>query len=145
MTDLAAALGICQLRQAETLRCQREELAGRYFRELANLDQIELPMPSCPDRIHAWHLFPIRLTGRPSPIARNDFFDQLRNRGVGCSVHWRPLHLHPYYEQTFAWKPEQFPVATAQWARLISLPLFPGMSQLEHRHVVNTVRQLCQS
>jgi perosamine synthetase len=145
MTDLAAALGICQLRRAESLRCQREELASRYLHELGDLEQLELPHSSPPDRIHAWHLFPIRLTGRPSRADRNAFFDILRSRGVGCSVHWRPLHLHPYYEQTFSWKPDQFPVATAEWERLISLPLFPGMSQPEHHHVVSTVRQICQS
>ena len=63
--------------------------------------------------------------------------------GVGCSVHWRPLHLHPYYEETFAWRPDHLPVASAEWLRLISLPLFPGMSEAERRHVATVVRDLC--
>ena len=63
--------------------------------------------------------------------------------GVGCSVHWRPLHLHPYYEETFGWRPEHLPVASREWLRLVSLPLFPGMRPEEQQHVVRVVRALC--
>ena len=142
MTDLAAALGLCQLRRAEALRCAREALARRYCRELADMETIELPLMAPPDRKHSWHLFPIRVGNLSLPIDRNTFFDQLQKRGVGCSVHWRPLHLHPYYEHTFGWKAEQFPVATAQWARLISLPIFPGMRESEQNYVISRLRQL---
>jgi dTDP-4-amino-4,6-dideoxygalactose transaminase len=76
-------------------------------------------------------------------IDRNAFMMALRERGVGCSVHWRPLHLHPYYEETFAWRPDHLPTASAQWPRLISLPLFPGMSDDDRRHVATVVRELC--
>ena len=145
MTDVAAAMGICQLRRAEALRCEREELASQYLRDLTDLESVQLPLPSPPDRIHAWHLFPIRVSNRSSPLDRNSLVDLLKSRGVGCSVHWRPLHLHPYYEETFAWRADQFPVATAQWSRLISLPLFPGMTVAERRHVVSTLRELCRS
>ena len=69
--------------------------------------------------------------------------DELKSAGVGCSVHWRPLHLHPYYEQTYGWLPEHLPAASALWVRSISLPLFPGMRPDEVEHVVRTVRQLC--
>ena len=74
---------------------------------------------------------------------RNAFLDELKARGVGCSVHWRPLHLHPYYQQTFGWRPEDLPVATAVWERLVSLPLFPGMRNEEVEHVIATVQHLC--
>ena len=67
----------------------------------------------------------------------------LKEAGVGCSVHWRPLHLHPYYQATFGWRPEDLPVATALWERLVSLPIFPGMRQEEVQHVVDVVRGLC--
>jgi perosamine synthetase len=76
-------------------------------------------------------------------IDRNEFISQLRAHGVGCSVHWRPLHLHPYYETTFEWTPEDLPVATAEWQRLVSLPMFPGMRDEESKHVVNVVQGLC--
>jgi perosamine synthetase len=76
-------------------------------------------------------------------IDRNAFISELRERGVGCSVHWRPLHFHPYYEETFSWRPDHLPVASSQWPRLISLPLFPGMREDEREHVVKVVRDLC--
>ncbi len=124
--------------------CGREAIA-RFFREqLADVEQIELP-PDPPDRIHSWHLFPIRLRLERLSIDRNAFIVGLREQGVGCSVHWRPLHLHPYYEETFAWRPEHLPVASAQWPRLVSLPLFPGMRDDERRQVVDVVRELCRS
>ena len=96
-----------------------------------------------PDRIHSWHLFPIRLRLDRLAVDRNTFLDELKDSGVGCSVHWRPLHLHPYYEETFGWRPEELPVATAVWQRLISLPLFPGMREEEVAKVIEAVRSLC--
>jgi len=67
----------------------------------------------------------------------------LKERGIGCSVHWRPLHLHPYHHQTFGWIPEQFPVATSLFDRIITLPLFPGMTSAEQDAVVQNLRDLC--
>ena len=109
---------------------------------VADVEEIDLP-PDPSDRIHSWHLFPIRLRLDRLAIDRNEFMLQLRACGVGCSVHWRPLHLHPYYEETFAWRPDHLPTASAQWLRLISLPLFPGMSEEEFRRVVAVIRELC--
>ena len=74
---------------------------------------------------------------------RDEFIEELRQSGIGCSVHWRPLHLHPYYRETFGWQPEHFPVATAVWERLVSLPIFPGMREDELTHVIVSVRDLC--
>jgi len=142
MTDIAAAMGKHQLQRAEELRRQRETLARRYCDALGEVPQVELPATP-PDRIHAWHLFPIRLRLEMLRVDRNRFIDELSRRGVGCSVHWRPLHLHPYYEETFHWRPEHFPVATTQWQRVVSLPLFPGMRDDELDYVVRMVRELC--
>ena len=69
--------------------------------------------------------------------------EELRQFGVGVSVHWRPLHLHPYYHEMFGWLPEDFPVATALWERVISLPIFPGMREEEIEQVICAVRGLC--
>ncbi|MBN1393474.1 MAG: DegT/DnrJ/EryC1/StrS family aminotransferase [Pirellulales bacterium] len=143
MTDIAAAIGLHQLARSEDLRLEREKIARFYRAELADLDQIELP-PDPPDRIHSWHLFPIRLRLERLSIERNEFMERLRALGVGCSVHWRPLHLHPYYEETYAWEAEHLPVASEQWTRLVSLPLFPGMNEEEYRHVTDAVRKLCE-
>jgi dTDP-4-amino-4,6-dideoxygalactose transaminase len=142
LTDIAAAIGIHQVARAEDFRRQRETLARQFRRQLSDVEQLDLP-PDPPDRIHAWHLFPIRLRLDRLTIDRNAFVEQLREQGVGCSVHWRPLHLHPYYEDTFHWRPEHLPEASRQWPRLISLPLFPGMRDDERDHVVAVVRRLC--
>jgi perosamine synthetase len=88
-------------------------------------------------------LFPIRLRLDRLSIDRNAFMVQLREQGVGCSVHWRPLHLHPYYEETFRWRPEHLPVASSQWLRLVSLPLFQGMRDDERDRVIEVTRDLC--
>ncbi len=138
LTDVAAALGLAQLSRAEALRAAREALALRYHEALADLETAELP-PLDPDRIHAWHLFPMRLRLDRLDADRQRIMEELKQAGVGCSVHWRPLHLHPYYEQEFGWRREHLPAASAQWERLISLPMFPGMRDDEFEHVVRTL------
>ena len=142
MTDVAAAIGVHQLARAEDMRLERAAIVRRFHEQLADLEQIELP-PDPPDRIHAWHLFPIRLRLNRLSIDRNGWIDCLRERGVGCSVHWRPLHLHPYYEKNYAWRADHLPIASSLWPRLISLPVFPGMRQEECDYVVHVVRELC--
>ncbi len=142
LTDIAAAIGNHQLRRAEAMRRERQAIADYYREALGDLEQLELP-PAPADRIHAWHLFPIRLRLDKLSIDRNAFINLLQKHGVGCSVHWRPLHLHPYYQETFGWKPDHFPVASSVWQRLVTLPLFPGMHREEQQYVVRVVRNLC--
>jgi len=142
VTDIASAIGIHQLARAEAMRRERESIAAAYRERLADVEELELP-PDCPNRVHAWHLFPIRLRLEKLSIDRNQFMAALRREGIGCSVHWRPLHLHPYYTQNYGWTPEQFPTASVQWRRIISLPVFPKMDEAEQRSVVEVVRELC--
>jgi perosamine synthetase len=141
-TDVAASIGIGQLERAEELRLSRERLAMRYYEALADVEELETP-PNPPLRIHAWHLFPIRLRLDRLEIDRSQMIADLAELGVGTSVHWRPLHLHPYYEE-LGWRPEDCPVATAEWTRLITLPLFPAMTQAEQEHVIASLRELCR-
>src|SRR6266852_4372570 len=115
LTDIAAAIGLHQLARAGEMRRRREVLAARYREALAQVDEIEVP-PMVQDRIHAWHLFPIRLRTECLSIDRNRFIEDLKLAGIGCSVHWRPLHLHPYYQETYRWRPENLPNATDLWA-----------------------------
>jgi perosamine synthetase len=143
LTDVAAAVGIHQLARAEQMRKEREAVARRFLEALADTDELELPADD-ENRIHSWHLFPIRLRLDRLSIDRNTFMQELKARGVGCSVHWRPLHLHPYYAETFGWRPEDLPAATAVFDRLISLPIFPAMREEEIAGVVDTVRGLCR-
>ena len=142
MTDIAAAIGIHQLARAEEMRREREGVARQYYELLAGVEEVESP-PEGADRVHSWHLFPVRLRLEKLTATRNEFIEQLKGSGVGCSVHWRPLHLHPYYEETYGWLAEDFPAATRVWERLISLPIFPGMRGAEVEHVAHTVKRLC--
>lgn len=143
LTDIAAAIGLHQLARAEPMRRRRQEIAERFRTELADLEELELP-PAPDDRLHSWHLFPIRLRLDRLTGGREAFLAGLRERGVGFSVHWRPLHLHPYWAETWGWRPEHLPVASALWPRLVSLPIFPAMSASEEDAVIAAVRELCQ-
>jgi perosamine synthetase len=143
LTDIAAAIGIHQLVRAEAMRRQREAIAHQYLERLSNVEAIELP-PDDSNRVHSWHLFPIKLNLNRLTIDRNEFVEELKHLRVGCSVHWRPLHLHPYYERNFEWRPEHLPVATEVWPRLISLPLYPHMTEVEIEHVVDSILEICR-
>jgi dTDP-4-amino-4,6-dideoxygalactose transaminase len=142
LTDVAAAIGIHQLARAEDMRRLREGIAIEFLDRLRDVDEIDLP-PIDENRIHSWHLFPIRLRLDMLTIDRNTFMRELNQQGVASSVHWRPLHLHPYYEETFGWRPDDHPVASAVWTRLVSLPIFSAMTRPEIDAVVDAVRALC--
>jgi dTDP-4-amino-4,6-dideoxygalactose transaminase len=142
LTDLAAAIGVHQIARAEAMRIERETIAGHYRHALGDVAEIELPV-ALPNRVHSWHLFPIRLHLDRLRLDRAQFIAAMTEAGVGSSVHWRPLHLHPYYEQHYAWRPEQLPIASREWLRLISLPIFPSMTAAEQAHVISTIRDLC--
>jgi dTDP-4-amino-4,6-dideoxygalactose transaminase len=142
MTDIAAAIGIHQLARAEEMRRVREAIAQEYGQRLGDVEELELP-PIDENRIHAWHLFPIRLRLETLTIDRDSFFSELARQGISCSVHWRPLHLHPYYEETFGWRRADLPAASAVWERLISLPIFSTMRDHEIDAVVEIVRAVC--
>ncbi len=141
LTDVAAALGLHQLARAEAMRDRREAIAHRYLEAFDDLEEIELPRTGG-NRIHSWHLFPIRLQLERLSVSRNAIIDWLRERGVMPSVHWRPLHLHPYYRDAFGLTPADCPVATRLFDRLISLPLFSAMTTEEVETVIDTVRDV---
>jgi perosamine synthetase len=144
MADPLAAIGVEQLRKAETLRRRRSRIAAAYLRKLRGVEQLMLPSVD-KDRIHSWHLFPIRVRSESLAITRDAFIQNLKLAGIGTSVHWRPLHLHPYYQQAFGWTESHCPVASAVWATRISLPLYPGMTQQQADYVAVTVRNICEA
>ena len=139
LTDLAAALGIHQLKRAEEFRRARERTAVAYNERFGRLLQLETPAGDSATRLNSWHLYVLRLRLETLKIDRARFIDELRARGVACSVHWLPLHLHPYYRQTYGLGEGLFPVAEREWLRLISLPIFPDMREEELEHVCKTV------
>jgi len=138
LTDIAAAIGVHQLARAEEMRQQREQIAHGYCDAFRDLDEIAMP-PIPPNCMHAWHLFPIMLRLEQLQIDRNQFIDELKLRGVTPSVHWRPLHMHPYYQRVFGYRPEDCPAAAARFQRLISLPIFSSMTAAEVDHVISSI------
>jgi dTDP-4-amino-4,6-dideoxygalactose transaminase len=143
LTDIAAAIGVHQVASAENLSAHRSRIAHRYLEAFRDADEIDLP-PEPADRQHSWHLFPIRLRLDRLSIDRDTFMGELANAKIGCSVHWRPLHLHQYYEATFGWTSDSCPIATREWCRLISLPIFPSMSEAEQDYVIHNVYDICR-
>lgn len=141
MTDLAAAIGIIQLGRAESMRRAREAVAVRYLdsiRQSAWASEVELPVEPGPYEVHAWHLFPIRLND--GGLARRAaIIERLRDLGIGTSVHFIPLHLHPYYRRMYGYVAEDLPVSTAQYEREISLPIYPDLTAQEVDRVVEAL------
>jgi len=144
LPDLAASLGLAQLRKLAGFHARRRRLAARYDRALAHLDAIERPPHAPRDGTHAWHLYMIRLRPGALRIDRDGFIDELRARNVGTSVHFIPLHLHPYYQQAWGYRPGQFPGAEEAWSRVVSLPLYPAMSDRDVDDVVTAVADVAR-
>ena len=140
MTDLAASLGIHQLKKAWTFQQKRAEIAKRYDQELANLPLLLPPKPKDGD-IHSWHLYVIRLDDS-AKISRNTFIEQMAAKGIGCSVHYIPLHLHPYWRDTYRLKPEDFPQALSTYERAVSLPIYTKMTEVDQERVIQGVREI---
>jgi perosamine synthetase len=141
LTDIAAALGLAQLPRAEAMCARRQSIAARYDRAFGEEEAVEV-LSSARDRTHARHLYVIKLASRMLRIDRNTFIDELKRRGVGASVHFIPLHIHPYYRDNFGYRPESLPVANDIYLRSISLPIYPRMNDEQVERVVETVLAL---
>jgi dTDP-4-amino-4,6-dideoxygalactose transaminase len=140
-TDIQAAMGIIQLAKCDEMCAARQRIAGIYSRKLANLEAFDLP-PILPDRRTSWHLYVLRLKPSCLRIDRDRFIMELAERGVGTSVHFIPLHLQPFYQRSFGYKPGDFPVAEQEYERSFSLPIFPSMTEEEIEHVVTAVSEV---
>ncbi|HUK36949.1 MAG TPA: DegT/DnrJ/EryC1/StrS family aminotransferase, partial [Vicinamibacterales bacterium] len=137
-TDVNSALGLVQLRRIYELRDARAAIAKRYAELLRGVDGIDLPAARA-DVEHAWHLFVVRIRPDRSSISRDAVIEELRQAGIGTSVHFIPLHLHSYYRETFALRPEDFPVATRASEQILSLPLYPDMQPADVEYVAETL------
>ncbi len=141
LTDIAAAIGLHQLRKANGLHTQRLELAESYTEILQEVDELILPQ-TMPNRIHSWHLYSLRLKPEGCRISRAGLIEELRRRGIGTSVHWKPLHLHPYYRETLGCTPADCPRAASIYPQLISLPLYPEMTQDDVEYVCDSLKEI---
>jgi len=138
LTDPAAAMGRVQLRRSGEMRDKRAAIAARYHEAFAGLP-LQLPADAPEGDSHAWHLYVIRMTADAS-VARDEFIAEMAKAGVGCSVHFIPLHMHPYWREQCRLLDDQFPVATAEFARVVSLPIFSKMTDAQVDRVVEAVR-----
>jgi perosamine synthetase len=143
LTDVAAAIGLGQLSRCDDFRRERLRVVQRYNRGLAALNEIRTPTSHDDDQ-SAWHLYVIRIDRDRLTIDRNEFIQQLGAREIKTSVHYTPLHMHPYYRQTYGYQPDDFPVARASYERVISLPVFPKMTNDQVDYVVDSVRAIVE-
>jgi dTDP-4-amino-4,6-dideoxygalactose transaminase len=141
LTDVASAIGLHQLRKSDAFHVRRRTIAQAYQRQLGNIEELILPREE-PNRIHSWHLFVVRLRLDRLSINRADFLSELTKAGVGISVHYTPLHLHPYYRQNFGYQPSDLPVMHGVYPEIFSLPLFPDLTEVEIDRICGVVRDL---
>jgi len=144
MPDLLAALGIAQLKKAEAFHLRRREIADFYLRTFSGMDELEMPPTGNVNTTHSWHLFILRLRSEMLSSSRSDLIQQLKQAGIGSSVHFIPLHLHPYYRDHYGYCSGDFPHAEDAFMRCISLPIYPDMSDAEVKRVATTVEQFIQ-
>lgn len=144
MTDVAASIGLHQLRKADSLHKLRTRIAEYYTELLAGMEELVLPS-SHPDRVHSWHLYYVRLKLDQLTISRAEVIDRLKQAGIGTSVHYLPLHMHPYYRDTFGYEPEDLSCAAKVYPELMTLPNYPGMSDDDIRYVCTTLKNVIAS
>jgi len=144
MTDIQAAIGLVQLHKCDDLSAARRAIAERYTTAFAKLSCLETPEEFA-DRTTSWHLYILRLREDKLSIDRDRFITELKRRGIGTSVHFIPLHLHPFYKTKFDYKPGDLPIAEAQYHRALSLPIFPTMSGDAINAVIAAVLEIATS
>ena len=144
LSDVLSSIGIHQLRKLEKFTEQRTALARTYNQGFAGSPEIELP-PDSPDNRHCWHLYAIRLNLDRLNIGRDAFIRELRQREIGTSVHFIPIPLHPAYASLAKLPQNHCPRAIALYERLISLPLYPAMTEEQVRRVIHAVKEIAAS
>ena len=143
LTDIACALGLSQLKKLDANLARRRDIADRYAAALLDLAAITLPAVR-EDVNPAWHLYPIRLDPRKLSAARAEIFRALRAENIGVNVHYIPVHLHPYYCDRFGYRTGDYPIAENAYERLISVPMFHGMSDQDVEDVIKAVRKVLE-
>ena len=142
LTDIAAAIGIVQLKRAFALQAARQRVAETYLACLSDLP-LDLPAPAEPDDLHAWHIFPVRIR-ESAGIDRDAVIDALAMRGIGSSVHYRPLHQMTHWSQSGAVGGRTFPAADRYFSGALSLPLYPDMSTFDTARVSDALHSILQ-
>jgi len=144
MTDVQAAIGLVQLKRLEAFQARRREVVARYAAGFKDLGALELPV-ELPWAESSWHLYVIRLRTEALRIDRNTFIDDMKSRNIGTSVHYLPVHMHPFYRDKYGYRPEDNPIAADAYERMLSLPVHPGMTDEDVDDVIQAVRDLILS
>jgi perosamine synthetase len=142
-TDIMSAIGLVQLGKCDAMLAKRALIAQKYDRAFSNVPALEHPT-NLSDRESAHHLYILRLNRDLLSIGRNEFIQKLKDREIGVSVHFIPLHMHPYYRETYGYNPEDLPVAAREFERYLSLPLFPDMTDEQIDYVIDSVCDIAQ-
>jgi dTDP-4-amino-4,6-dideoxygalactose transaminase len=140
LTDIAAALGLQQLKRLKGFQAKREQIAARFDEALADLPLILPPRPVHAGDVHSWHLYVVRLSDDTN-MTRDQLIEALFNDGIGVSVHYIPLHQHPYWKERYDLKPEQFPHSQKAYERMLTLPLYTRMTDADVERVIASVRK----
>ena len=142
LSDIASSLGVCQLAKADQFHAKRQAMALRYLEELRDLP-IKLPpqVANPATDVHSWHLFVIQLDHEVK-ISRDEFIAKMSELGIGTSVHFIPLHLQPYWRDSYNLRAENYPVATSYYERALSLPLYTKMTYDDQTRVIATIKKL---
>jgi dTDP-4-amino-4,6-dideoxygalactose transaminase len=140
MTDITAAIGIHQLRKLERMNARNAQIAAAYDDAFSDVAELETP-PNNAESQHAWHLYVLRLKLETLTIDRAQFFDEMRTRGIGCSVHFIPIPLHPYYKRTLEMR-DSCTRALSEYPRMITLPLYSRMSDDDVSRVIAAVKEV---
>ena len=144
MTDIQASLGIHQLRRLDGFIKIRQRYASLYDEAFADLPEVKTPMTHA-DRNHIYHLYVISLDLERLVIDRTQFIEELKAQNIGASVHFIPIHLHAFYQKEFGYRPGALPRAESIYNRIVSLPLYPRMTERDVRDVISAVHQICSS
>jgi len=143
MTDIQAALGLQQLRKLAGFQRRRREIVARYQAAFSSLTELQPPTERS-DVESAWQLYILRLNLDRLKIERARFIEELKARNIGTSVHFIPIHVHPYYRDKYGYQPTDFPVAYGEYQRIVSLPLYPRMSDQDVADVIEAVQDVAE-
>lgn len=143
MTDVQAALGIHQLRKLDGFIAVRQRYAAEYDRAFSGLPEVTLPVRR-PGRTHTFHLYPVRFSRERLRIDREEIIKDLARHNIGASVHFIPVHIHPFYRDTYGYAPGDLPAAMNIYEELVSLPLYPAMTDADVTSVVDAVRGIVE-
>jgi len=138
LTDIASAIGLVQLGKLDAMWQRRVAIAARYDAAFADHRALQVPSRRAGNQ-HAWHLYMLRVHADRVSGGRDAFVEELRRRNIGASVHFIPLHLHPYYRDTYRYSPNDFPVAYREFLREVSLPIYSRMTDGDVDDVIAAV------